>query len=553
MPPKPLTLLSLVQSISYPPLPTIEELEQLSNTLKAQRTAAKARLANMAPPPEEERTLKKQHKRKDREQTDERERAALAANQRAGAALEVVERRRVDTSADIKVKHERVSPVPSNASSASFRPNSQQTYGMPKKKKQKRVVDSDDEPLSQTPQPQTAPGVKIKLPQNKARPTESPAPSVAAPPSNSGNGGIDWSPPTKPLRPLIPERPGVKEPLSPGPKRQNEVDEDFSDRKAPPGQIACQTFWQSVEPYTRDLRHDDLAVLAFKADQPDLFQIPPRGRHFTEIWDEEDGNPPNTTQRPAVPPILRPRTTRKSAQGGSGDVEEMGAFSERLVSGVVSGYDLGEKFQRDVAGIPEPEGDLPSDIAMPNTESADMEERVKKEMRHMMLLGEHEEFDATAREDDEVTAALRTCQAELQAQIAINEARKARLVKQAESRLAYNEYQNYLEAMDKFIETEWAKRTKKHGSGGKKKMVNGVVVGEGRPPVNPELLRVVRLRQQWVETVGTVLKKRPEGEVLGIPQHSIYDGIGDNNVMDRKPHMVKLEAADGDEEHGDVA
>ncbi len=106
MPPKPLTLFGLVQSTTYPPLPTIEELEQLSNTLKAQRTAAKARLANMAPPEEERPTLKKQ-KRKDREQTDERERAALAANQRAGAALEVVERRRVDTSADIKVKHER--------------------------------------------------------------------------------------------------------------------------------------------------------------------------------------------------------------------------------------------------------------------------------------------------------------------------------------------------------------------------------------------------------------------------------------------------------------
>ncbi|BEI86579.1 hypothetical protein CcaverHIS002_0608660 [Cutaneotrichosporon cavernicola] len=541
MPPKPITLFSLVQSTSYPPLPSIDELEQLSNTLKAQRTAAKARLANMAPP-EEDRSLKKQ-KRKDREQTDERERAALAANQRAGAALEVVERRRVDTNSDIKVKHERVSPAPSNASSASFRPNSQQTYGMPKKKKQKRVVDSDDEPLSQTPQPQAAPGFKIKLAHNKGRPTESPAPSLPA--ATGGSNNFDWTPPPTLQRPLVPRRPGVKKPLKPGPKRQNEVKEDFSDRKAP-SQIACQTFWQTIEPYTRDLRHDDLALLAFKADQPDLFQIPPRGRHFTEVWDEEDGSAPYTTPRVSVPPLFRQRPQRKAAQGinSVGDVEELGAFSERLTSGVVGGQDLGETYQKAVACIPEPEGD-PGPL--PRTDGIDMEDKVKKEMRHMMLLGEHEEFDSAGREDDEITSSLRTCQSELQVQMGVNEQRKGRLVKQAENRLAYNEYQAYLESMDKFIESEWAKRTKKHGSSGKKKLVNGQVVGDGRPSVNAELLRVVRLRDQWDKAVGSVMKARPEGEVLGIPRHSIYEGIGEGDKGDNA-YAMDVDDADADDD-----
>ncbi|GMK57914.1 hypothetical protein CspeluHIS016_0407480 [Cutaneotrichosporon spelunceum] len=540
MPPKPMTLFSLVQSTSYPALPSIEELEQLSHTLKAQRAAAKVRLANMAPP-EEDRNLKKQT-RKDQEQTDERERAALAANQRSGAALEVVERRRMDPNGDIKVKHERVSPAPSNASSASFRPNTQQTYGMSKKKKQKRVVDSDEEPLSQTPQPQAAPGFKIKLAHNKGRPAESPAPSQ--PPATGGNNSFDWTPPTTLQRPLVPRRPGVKKPLKPGPKRQNEVDEDFSDRKAP-NQIACQTFWQNIEPYTRDIRHDDLALLAFKAEQPDLFQIPPRGRHFTEVWDEEDGNAPFTTPRVSVPPLFRQRPQRKAAHGpqSAGEMQGMGAFSERLLSGVVGGPELGEAYQKSVAGIPEPEEPEPNS----RTDGVDMEDKVMKEIRHMMLLGERDEFDAAGREDDEVTSALRMCQAELQAQMGVNEQRKGRLVKQAESRLAYNEYQAYLESMDKFIESEWAKRTKKHGSGGKKKFVNGQVVGEGRPPVNAELLRVVHLRDQWVNVVGSVMKARPEGEVLGIPQQSIYDGIGDGDKGD-KTYAMDVDDAEADDD-----
>lgn len=215
----------------------------------------------------------------------------------------------------------------------------------------------------------------------------------SAPAATGGNSNFDWTPPPLPQRALVPRRPGVKKPLKPGPKRQNEVDEDFSDRKAP-NQIACQTFWQNVEPYTRDIRHDDLALLAFKADQPDLFQMPPRGRHYTEIWDEEDGNAPYTTPRISVPPLFRQRPLRKAAHGAhsSGEVDDMGAFAERLLSGVVSGYDLGEAYQRSVAGVPEPEAD-PAPVL--RTEAVDIEDKVKKEMRHMMLLGEHEEVRGT--------------------------------------------------------------------------------------------------------------------------------------------------------------
>ena len=61
----------------------------------------------------------------------------------------------------------------------------------------------------------------------------------------------------------MPTRPGVHKPPKPGPKKQSEVDEDYSNVKAP-NQIGLPTFWNSVEPYLREIREDDLAMLGFK-------------------------------------------------------------------------------------------------------------------------------------------------------------------------------------------------------------------------------------------------------------------------------------------------
>ena len=148
-------ILAIAQSPAYPSIPPLPELEALLVALQTTSQNVAAEL---------ERRQRKDKKRKEKEE----EQAALEANAQTGAKLEALERTRVENQrskespSSVRVKKERtsceclvvghtesaVSPAPSNASSASFKPPLHQpiTYGSAQnKKKKKRVVDSDEE------------------------------------------------------------------------------------------------------------------------------------------------------------------------------------------------------------------------------------------------------------------------------------------------------------------------------------------------------------------------------------------------------------------------
>jgi transcriptional adapter 3 len=115
----------------------------------------------------------------------------------------------------------------------------------------------------------TTSGLKVKLPGSSKGRVSMPSVDISSPniaPINGASGygvNIDFSLPSPSTRPLIPPRPGVQKPLPAGPKKQSEVDEDFSNVKAPT-QVNFPTFWAGVEPYVREVREDDLAMLGFK-------------------------------------------------------------------------------------------------------------------------------------------------------------------------------------------------------------------------------------------------------------------------------------------------
>ncbi|WVQ98097.1 hypothetical protein IAU59_005219 [Kwoniella sp. CBS 9459] len=599
----PSTVVSLIQSTSYGSIPSLSVLEDIQATLSEHAAFLASRLPDSASSSSALGKKDEKRKRKDRDE-DDRERAALEANERAGARLEALERARVEhqrggphvkgrtgtgSPSGVKIKRERlsVSPAPSNASSASFRPNHAHgtpiTYGGQIKKKKKRVLDSDDEAQSQSrdrsmtlnsPPPQfghpshsnhahphqsSTSGLKLKLSHTHphsnlkgSRPTTDLSPT----PSTSASNMIDFSLPPPPVRPLIPARPGVQKPMKPGPKKQSEVDEDYSNAKAP-SQIAFPTFWSGVEPYLKDVKEDDLAMLGFKADAPESYEVPPRGRHYTEVWDEEDGNPPGTTPRFPVPALRQEQLLQQHPNGApppvphyvpvselqeSSLIEEqrgLGSLTERVVAAFVGRFGFGsssssssekkdgsEKDNKEALSATlesEMEDREPAKVDV-----AELEERMKKELKGVMLLGDHDEFDPMNREDDEVTASLRQCQRLLSQQTTINDARKSRLAEIAKQRLAYTEYTSALEGIEKSIEAAWAKRIKKYGTTPKKSNSNSHshANGSGRPPVPENVKKLVEIRKHWIEVVGAKMKERPRGEMVGIPAKSIYEGIG---------------------------
>lgn len=192
------------------------------------------------------------------------------------------------------------------------------------------------------------------------------------------------------------------------------MDEDYSDKKAP-SQIAIQTFWQNVEPYIRDIREDDLAMLNFKADTPDSYVIPNRGRHYTEIWDEEDGNPPGTTSRFPVPSMRQGDAPPPLTHFVASEVRDinlieenrgLGPMTERIVAAVIGGRDVGEINKEEAARRPEPMDDVQRDAA--RVDVVDLEDRVKKELRSVMLLGEHEEVSSRSSSPTDNSSSLST-------------------------------------------------------------------------------------------------------------------------------------------------
>ncbi|WVF69761.1 hypothetical protein IAT40_004540 [Kwoniella sp. CBS 6097] len=601
----PSSVVALIQSTSYGPIPSLSSLEDIQATLAEHASYLGSRLpgsssSSSAAALGGRKDDKK--KRKDRDDDDSRERAALEANERAGARLEALERARVEhqrngpghgphgknrtgtgSPSGVKIKRERmsISPAPSNASSASFRPNHAHgtpiTYGGQLKKKKKRVLDSDDEAQSQSrdrsmtlnsPPPQfghqshsnhahphqsSTSGLKLKLSHTHphanfkgSRPTTDLSPT----PSTSTSNMIDFSLPPPPVRPLIPTRPGVQKPMKPGPKKQSEVDEDYSNAKAP-SQIAFPTFWSGVEPYLKDVKEDDLAMLGFKADAPESYEVPPRGRHYTEVWDEEDGNPPGTTPRFPVPALRQEQILQQQPNGApplvphyvpvnelqeASLIEEqrgLGSLTERVVAAFVGRFGFGNGNGSDKKDHPEKDSKEGTSAALESemedrepakVDVAELEERMKKELKGVMLLGEHDEFDPVNREDDEVTASLRQCQRLLSQQTALNDARKTRLAEIAKQRLAYTEYTSALEGIEKSIEAAWAKRIKKYGTTPKKN--SSQANGSGRPPVPENMTKLVEIRKHWIEVVGAKMKERPRGDMVGIPARSIYEGLG---------------------------
>lgn len=153
----------------------------------------------------------------------------------------------------------------------------------------------------------------------------------------------------------------------------------------------------------------------------------------------------------------------------------------------------------------------------------------------------------------------------LKTQVAVNNARKDRLLQVTKERLAYSEYKKVLEGLEKLIEQAWTKRyaalkkagKKQKGKAAKEQALGDVAPGstgltpskrrEGVPPLSDQVKLAMSARRRWLDTVGHALEHDPVvGRYRGLPQKSIYEGI-DERGRETRPLRVS-----GNEEGSDT-
>ncbi|KAI0823907.1 histone acetyltransferases subunit 3-domain-containing protein [Trametes gibbosa] len=462
----------------------------------------------------------------------------------------------------------RLSSLPASAlpipSQGSIDPRKRAAEELKKKNKKKRKLD-DSSDLEPDP-PKIRKASPLPPHTHPHPPTQKAAKFPSMSSAFSKPVGPDFALP--PSVPLLPQRPPVAPRPIPGPSKPTEVTDDFSKSKQP-NQVLVTTFYTSIEPWLRPIKEEDIGFLQYTGDEVEPFIMPKLGRHYTQIWEEEDtvlyGGPlPGTAAMRAgshsTPPSVLPKWEPSTLADMDLATEERGhgPLTERVVSALIPMHDATEwkgvkAAEEAMEGRPGTNGAAAA-AARDKLNVADLEDRMRNVMRYHGLLDDIPDYSEAV--DDPIATALRHAQRELRTVLATNKARRMRLAAVAEDRLAYQEYVDGRDALDKNITTLYSKLQKKDGPKVNKKKkqkgdpppgsANGAgLTGTAALPPCPaalglspdernllhvpeQLQELVRTRRNWVDVIGNVFEEKERdspGRIWGFPQESVYMGI----------------------------
>ena len=333
-------------------------------------------------------------------------------------------------------------------------------------------------------------------------------------------------------------------------------DKDFSNAK-PTNQVSANTFLAYIEPYVRPLTEEDIAFLKEKGDRATPFVMPRRGKkHYSDIWAEEDGMmsldqtngererlPLNQgrgnidqvtdetveTDKVSVGPLVsrlysllryEHRAPEEApAPGGQANGEmptTNGSFNDSMdLDHPAPGGESETKPQPSATSFPDAS---PNGFKVPaaKLDHAQLDERLKAELRHVGFLGAEDNPDYDAHYDDDIAQRLRLLQSELKKQMIINSARKTRLLEVARERMAYQEYMTIHDDLDSQVQQAYLKRTRtlgkskkgsqaKHrpgGAGGGSHVASAA--GVGRPAIGDVARTLMDRRKRWIDCIGPV-------------------------------------------------
>lgn len=324
-------------------------------------------------------------------------------------------------------------------------------------------------------------------------------------------------------------------------------DKDFSNAR-PQNQIAANTFQTFVEAYTRPLAEEDMAFLRERGDRVTPFLSIPRGKkHWTEVWADEDGSMItdgmdrlSTTQpRGSIEQIEEHNIATDQVSSGPlasrllsllkfehrsplNDVSgnDLNAFTDANdtmdLDGLTNGNENADKLLASAASI----ADLAGNKTSQKLDYIQSDERIKSELRYLGLLGQDENPDYDAHNDDDISERLRLLQAELRRVMLINSARKARVLDLAKERLAYQEYSTIHDDLDSQVQQAYLKRTrtlgktKKGGPGANKPKLGLASAGFGvnrARDIGDNARMLMDRRKRWQNCIGPVFKDMKHG------------------------------------------
>ena len=317
--------------------------------------------------------------------------------------------------------------------------------------------------------------------------------------------------------------------------------------------------------------------------------MPRRGkRHYTVVWAEEDGSLSRDTPEQDRLPPNQPRGSLDQMDDELAETDQIsgGPLLNRLLStlrfehrtppteeksqsnGLTNGIGEssltnGDHLNGTQDSAPTEEANNKSQTIPPatalasferppanaqNLSHAQIDERLKAELRHIGFLSPDNEPDYDAHYDDEIAERLRYLQEKLREVSVVNGARKQRVLELAQEQMAYQEFATILEDLDGQVQQAYLKRTrtlgktkkntKRPGGGGGGggnhpiqggvSTANGGVAGISKPGIGDVARQLMNRRAEWEAQIGPVFApdiRRVRGPGEGIFTDAVMEPL----------------------------
>lgn len=172
-------------------------------------------------------------------------------------------------------------------------------------------------------------------------------------------------------------------------------------RVKPKDQIPILTFWSTLEPYFRPLTEEDRNYLLPREDQDKYYSIPPLGRHYTDVWLEEE-LPLNINSKPPTNHITMMNQAITDSDLIRQDIS-CGPITERLLSSLIeqdrqhtstatitgeTGEEEEDEEEEEDDDDDEDEDDEDEDDEEDRMDIHEFEERLKRELEYVGLFND---------------------------------------------------------------------------------------------------------------------------------------------------------------------